>query len=119
RFCGTNGIFHLDWQDAWTFYPIDPKQPPIHEDAHFSGNQNSDNVPDLWRDFIDAIATNRAPICDIESAHRATTAALLGMLTLKLGRSIRWDGENDAIPDDPGAAALLKRESRKPWEYRT
>ena len=116
HFYGTRGVFHLGWRDGWTFYPSDSKQQPIHEDSKLTG-ENEDNVAELWRDFLDAIGKKRPPACDIEAGHRATTAALLGMLSLKLGRSLRWDGEKQTIPDDPQAAALLKREYRKPWEY--
>ncbi|MEO6436207.1 MAG: Gfo/Idh/MocA family oxidoreductase [Tepidisphaeraceae bacterium] len=117
HFYGTAGTFHLGWQSGWTFYPTDAKQPTVHEDAHFSGERYSDNIPELWRDFIDSIEQNRRPACDIEAGHRATTAALLGMLSLKLGRSIRWDGEKQTILDDPEAVALLMRPYRAPWEY--
>jgi predicted dehydrogenase len=118
HFYGTKGTFHLGWQDGWTFYPLDNKQQPIHEDSKFTG-EFQDNIPELWRDFIDAIEKNRAPICDIEAGHRATTAALLGMLSLKLGRSVHWDAKNQTIPNDPQAAALLRRTYRAPWEYPT
>jgi hypothetical protein len=107
-------VFHLGWLDGWTFFPMSDKQQPIHEDAKFSG-EFQDNVPELWRDFIDAIEQNRAPACDIEAGHRATAAALLGMLSLKLGRSIQWDGTT--IPHDPEAAALLRRDYHGTWQY--
>jgi predicted dehydrogenase len=116
HFYGTKGVFHLGWLDGWTFYPLDEKQSAVHEDSKFTG-EFQDNVPELWRDFVDAIEKNRPPACDIEAGHRATTAALLGMLSLKLGRSIQWDAKNQTIPNDPQAAALLKRQYRTPWEY--
>src|SRR5688572_13191014 len=118
HFYGTNGTFHLGWNDGWTFFPRDGKQSIVHEDAKLTG-ENQDNVAELWRDFVDAIEQKRAPACDVEAGHRATTAALLGMLSLKLGRSVRWDGERQTIPDDAEAAALLRREYRGPWEYPT
>jgi predicted dehydrogenase len=118
-FYGTKGVFHLGWQSGWTFYPSGDKQPPAHEDARFSGDENSDNIPELWRDFLDAIEQKRRPVCDIEQGYRATTAALLGMLSLKVGRSIRWDEEKQTIANDPEAAGLLRRAYRAPWEYPT
>jgi hypothetical protein len=48
--------------------------------------------------------------------------ALLGMLSLKLGRSIQWDGQKEVCvtagggPDEE-ANKLLRREYRKPWVY--
>ena len=43
--------------------------------------------------------------------------ALLGMISLKAGRSIDWDGEKEQIIGDPEASKLLKRQYRAPWEY--
>ena len=43
--------------------------------------------------------------------------SLLGMLALKLGRSIDWDPETEQIANDPAASALLRREYRAPWQY--
>jgi len=43
--------------------------------------------------------------------------SLLGMLSMKLGRSVRWDGEREVCLDDPQANQLLRREYRKPWAY--
>jgi len=45
----------------------------------------------LWSDFLDALETNRRPISAIEEIHRSTNLSLLGMLSYKLGRSVRWD----------------------------
>ncbi|MDR2117818.1 MAG: hypothetical protein LBP87_15690 [Planctomycetaceae bacterium] len=53
----------------------------------------------------------------MEYGHRATTMALLGMLSLKLGRSIAWNGEKQTIPNDPEAIKLLSRQYRSPWKY--
>jgi hypothetical protein len=43
--------------------------------------------------------------------------SLLGMLSYKIGRSIRWDGARETILGDPEAANLLRREYGKPWVY--
>jgi hypothetical protein len=56
-------------------------------------------------------------VCDIEIGHRSTTMSLLGMLSLKLGRSVQWDGEKQSIVGDPEANKLLRREYRAPWKY--
>ena len=44
---------------------------------------------------------------------------LLGMLSLKLGRSITWDGDKEQCLNEPDANKLLRREYRKGWEYPT
>jgi hypothetical protein len=38
-------------------------------------------------------------------------------LSLKLGRSIDWDGQKEMIPGDDEANMLLGRRYRAPWEY--
>jgi len=43
--------------------------------------------------------------------------SLLAMMSYKLGRSFRWDGEKQTVIDDPEANKLLKRDYREPWEY--
>ncbi len=115
-FYGTEGTFHMGWLDGWTFYPADPKKPAIHQDPHL--NQPDDqNIRELWSDFLDSIRTGRRPVTDIEIGHRSTNMSLLGMLSLKLGRSVEWDGEKEAIIGDPDANKLLRRAYRAPWQY--
>jgi hypothetical protein len=43
--------------------------------------------------------------------------SLLGMLSYKIGRSVKWDGQKEQIIGDPEANKLLRREYRKPWVY--
>lgn len=115
-FYGTEGTFHMGWQKGWTFYPSDGRKTPIHEEPRL-GQPDSQNIKELWADFLDAIRTGRTPVCDIEEVQRSTNMALLGMLSLKLGRSVRWDGEKEVILDDPDANKRLFRAYRKPWVY--
>ena len=56
-------------------------------------------------------------MCDIEIGHRSTNMSLLGMLSMKLGRSMQWDGDKEVVIGDDEANKLLSREYRKPWEY--
>jgi predicted dehydrogenase len=116
HFYGTEGTMHVGWQSGWTFYPTDGKKAPLHEDAHLH-TASSHNVRELFADFVDAIDKKRRPICDIEEGHRATVCALLGMISMKTGRQLKWDGEKNEIADDPAATALLKRDYRGEWKY--
>lgn len=113
-FFGTNGTFHMGWRDGWTFYPADEKKSIIHEDSQLQ-EPDGHNIRLLWADFLQAIETGSKPVAGIEIGHQATTLSLLGMLSLKLGRSIQWDG--NTIPDDPDAARLLRRDYRGDWVY--
>jgi hypothetical protein len=71
----------------------------------------------LWDDFLKSVRSRQLPVCDIEIGHRSTNMSLLGMLSAKLDRSIRWDGEAHVIPGDEEANRLLTRPYRKPWIY--
>ncbi len=117
-FYGTKGIFHMGWQKGWTFYPVDAKAPAVSEEPKL-GSPDSQNIRELWADFLQAIRTNAKPVSDIEEIHRSTNVALLGMLSLKLGKSIEWDGVKERVINDEAANKLLKREYRKGWEYPT
>ncbi|MDQ4139367.1 MAG: gfo/Idh/MocA family oxidoreductase, partial [Bacteroidota bacterium] len=117
-FYGTEGTFHMGWQKGWTFYPADSKKQVIHQDPQL--NQPDDqNIKQLWADFLTSIKAKKRSVCDIEIGHRSTAMALLGMLSLKLGRSVVWDGEKEIIVNDPDANKLLSREYRGEWKYPT
>lgn len=115
-FYGTNGTLHLGWQDGWTFYPSSRGQSEIHEEPQLH-KPDDQNIRELWADFLEAIRTGRRPVCDIEIGHRSTNISLLGMLSLKLGRSVQWDGQREVIVGDEAAQELLRREYRAPWQY--
>jgi len=115
-FYGTNGTFHMGWLDGWTFYPTDSKQPAIHEEARLH-QPDSQNIKELWSDFLSSIKSSRRPVSDIEEIHYSTNVSLLGMLSYKLGRSIQWDGAKELVVGDAEANRLLSRKYRGPWEY--
>jgi predicted dehydrogenase len=117
-FYGTEGTFHMGWLDGWTFYPSDKSKPVVHEDAKLN-EPDQQNIKELWADFITSIEQKKRPACDIEIGHRSTSMALLGMLSLKLGRSVTWDGERQRItgPGDAEANKLLRRDYRGEWKY--
>lgn len=113
-FYGTKGVFHMGWLDGWTFYPQGQNQQPIHQ-APKLNEPDQQNIGELWTDFLESIKTGRRPVCDIEIGQRSTNMALLGMLALKAGRSVQWDGRT--IVGDAEAARLLSRPYRSPWVY--
>jgi predicted dehydrogenase len=120
-FYGTEGTFHMGWLDGWTFYPANPRKAPIHMDAQLH-EPDAQNIKELYADFLACVDDREAggskrPISDIAIAHRSTTMSLLGMLSLKLGRSVRWNADKEQIIDDDEANKLLRREYRGDWKY--
>lgn len=117
-FYGDKGTLHIGWKDGWTFYPADGKGQITHGDNQLQEPEgDGHNIGALWADFMDAIDKGRAPVADIESAHRSSCLPLLGMISWKVGRSIRWDAEKELILEDEEASKLLRREYRAPWQY--
>lgn len=115
-FYGTNGTFHQAWQKGWTFYPSNDRQQVQHQDPQLN-SPDSQNIKELFADFLGAIKEKRKPKCDIEIAHRSTNMSLLGNLSMKLGRSLKWDSDKEVVIGDEEANKMLSREYRKPWEY--
>ena len=114
-FYGTQGIFHMGWRDGWNFYPAKKGGKVVHVDPEFDHQKDGHNVTPLYKDFLDSIEQGRKPVADIEIGHRATNLSLLGMLSLKVGRSVEWDGAKEKIVGDEEANKLLRREYRAPW----
>ena len=115
-FYGTKGTLHIGWRDGWTFYPADGKEKSVHVNAELA-EPDGHNLKQLYADFLEAIDTGRKPVADIESAHRSSVLPMLGMMSLKLGRSLQWDGAKEQVIGDAEANALLSRKYRGPWEY--
>jgi hypothetical protein len=119
-FYGTKGIFHMGWQKGWTFYPTDSKAPPITEAAQLN-SPDSQNIKELWADFLTAIRSDgkTKAVSDIGEVHLASNMALLGMVSMKLGRSLDWDGATERVLNDEAANKLLRRDYRKGYDYPT
>ncbi len=115
-FYGTKGTLHLGWQDGWSFYSSSSREPVLHEDPQLN-EPDGQNISGLWDDLISSIEQDRLPVCDVEHGYRATNMCLLGMMSMKLGRSVRWDLGTESVLDDPEANALMHRQYRAPWTY--
>ena len=115
-FYGTKGVFHLGWQDGWTYYPANRNDQVIHEDCVFN-NKDKENIKENFANFLDSIKNNRKSASDIERGYRATCMSLLAMISLKTGRSLKWDQAKSEIIGDPDASKFLRREYRAPWKY--
>ena len=115
-FYGTRGTLHLGWQDGWTFYPSRGRDEVIHVDAQLN-QPDGQNIKELWGDLLGAIEGDTLPACDIEHGHRSSSLCHLGMMSMKLGRSLSWDGERESCLGDEAASALLRRDYRGEWQY--
>ena len=113
---GTKGTLHIGWRDGWTFYPANKRDKIIHEDAQLQEPEGH-NIALLWADFLDSIESKGKAVAAIETAHRSSVLALLGMVSWRIGRSLNWDGAKEQITGDEEATKLLSRSYRAPWIY--
>jgi hypothetical protein len=79
---------------------------------------NLDGVPKSevaqnLQNWIDCIKSGGVPNANVEIAHRTATAAHLGNIATRLGRSIRFDPNQEHILGDEEANALLSRNYRE------
>ncbi|MEJ2081405.1 MAG: gfo/Idh/MocA family oxidoreductase, partial [Acidobacteriota bacterium] len=76
----------------------------------------NDNNHDHVGNLLECIRSRKQPISDIEIGHRSSSTCFLGNISIRTGHKIRWDADNEMIPDDAEAASYLKRAYRTPWK---
>lgn len=69
-----------------------------------------------YQDFLEAMRTRKAPICDVETGHRTATVCNIGNIAYKLQRPLYWDPEKERFKKDAEANKLLKRKMKKEWK---
>ena len=68
------------------------------------------------KNFLDCLKSRETPASDLASAQRTSVACHLANLSLRLGRSLRWDGTVQNVVNDKEAEGMLKRPYRTPWD---
>ena len=96
--------------------PLTGREKPRTESAEDTTGDSVAQYREHARNFLDCVASRRAPVSDLASAHRTAVACHLGNLSLRLGRSLRWDGKKQTVPGDAEADARLVRPYRAPWD---
>lgn len=71
--------------------------------------------PGHYRQFLECVRTRRRTISPPDVALRSATPGYLGLISILVGRKIRWDPVKQEIVGDPEAARLLARPLRGPW----
>jgi len=68
-------------------------------------------------EWVDCIKSRQQPSCNVEYHSRLDVAVVLSLLSLKLGRSIKFNPDTLKIVGDPEAARLAVPEYRAPWKF--
>jgi hypothetical protein len=69
-------------------------------------------VAENQQNWVDCIRSGSRPNADIEIVHRTATAIDLGNIATRIGRTLRFDPENEQIVGDPQANEMLHRTYR-------
>jgi predicted dehydrogenase len=80
------------------------------------GTGGEDTMAMNERDWLDSMRSRKRPLCEVEDGHRVAIACNLANMSLRLGRSIRWDPEKEQVIGDKEAAAACVRPYRAPWD---
>jgi len=69
------------------------------------------------RNFFEALAGRTRVVSDVASHHQALTICHLANIAARLGRSLRWDPEQESMVGDPQAEAFTRRPARAGYEF--
>ena len=68
------------------------------------------------RNFIECVKSRKPTITPIEVAHHSAIPGHLGLISMLVGRKIKWDVAKEVIVGDAEASKLLTRPYRQPWK---
>lgn len=68
------------------------------------------------RNFLDCVKSRKPTITPVETAHHSAVPGHLGLISMLVGRKIRWDARTEQILGDAEATRLLNRPYREPWK---
>jgi len=100
---------------VYTRYTIETSPRELARLALGPGDVRLYHSPGHYRNFVDCVKSRRQPATPAETAHRATSTALLGGIAVKLGRKLRWDPVTERFAGDDQANGLLTLAMRPPW----
>jgi predicted dehydrogenase len=73
--------------------------------------------PGHHREWLDGIRSRKQPSCHVGYHYKLDVALNLAMLSMKLGRSIRFDPKTERIIGDTEAQKLSVPQYRAPWKF--
>jgi predicted dehydrogenase len=68
------------------------------------------------QNFLDCVKSRKPAITPVETGHHSAIPGHLGLISMLVGRKIKWDSKHEKIIGDPEASKLLTRAYRAPWQ---
>lgn len=75
--------------------------------------------PGHHRNFLDCVKSRQKTITPVEAAHHSAVPGHLGLISMMLGRAIKWDPVKEVIANDPEATKLLGRDYQNGYKLPT
>jgi len=72
-------------------------------------------TPGHHQEWLNCIKTREQPSCNVFYHHKVNVPCCLANLSLKIGRSVRFDPKTETILGDEEASKLLAPSYREPW----
>lgn len=69
------------------------------------------------RNFIDCVKSRQPTITPVETAHHSAIPGHLGLISMLVGRKLKWDVKRERILRDSTATKLMTRPYRAPWKH--
>lgn len=70
------------------------------------------------QNFLDCVKSRKPTITPVETAHHSAIPGHLGLISMLVGRKLRWDAKAEQILGDAEASQLLTRPYRPPWKLK-
>lgn len=87
----------------------------VESDARY-GTGGEDTLAMNKQDWLNSMRSRKRPFCEVEDGHRVAVVCNLANMSLRLGRTIRWDPEKEQVIGDKEAAAMCVKQYRAPWD---
>ena len=98
--------------DANGVKPLEASNPAIIKSVIGPAEIHLYESSDHHGNWLECVASRKAPITDVEMAHRACSTCLIHHITMKLKRKVYWDPATERFVNDDAANALLSRPQR-------
>jgi predicted dehydrogenase len=96
-------------REDWKVYDFDNLQRPERAGK-------LDAIVNHMGNFFDCVQSRRQPVSDIESQHRSVSTCHLGNISMRLGRKLQWNPDQEQFVDDNEADGWLRRDQRSGFE---
>jgi predicted dehydrogenase len=110
-FHGANGTMYANY-DQFKIVPEGDKMKDL-----LPPPKSIPSSPGHEREWLDCIKSRQQPSCSVFYHTHVDVPVVLSLLSLRLGRSIRFDPATEKIVGDPEAAQMAIPKYRSPWQF--